>query len=262
MSASLTKTSGSRRREASWILPGVLAASTAVAMAFVAGKVRVPEGEGMRIGPVRPEKGGTPALVVTRMEWLPVAGPVRERLRLFDPTPLFMPGGVETGFSQGAGGDVARSGGGVTEAEDPVLVFPELSPAGGMVRGSAPDSPGAAAEFAASSRWFEGLARSGVDGAAGAGEHFAAPRLDVYARGASAKLASLALPAVLDSLGTAWQPVELSVLINAGGVIASPVVTSGSGVDEIDERVRAVVKQDLLPRLRLRPGAYRLVVGP
>ena len=75
-------------------------------------------------------------------------------------------------------------------------------------------------------------------------------------------MASVELPQEPALEAEIWQPVELSVLINAAGAVMSPVITSGSGVGEVDERVRTLVKQELLPRLRLRPGAYRLVVGP
>jgi hypothetical protein len=86
--------------------------------------------------------------------------------------------------------------------------------------------------------------------------------MDVFSQGVPGPIASLELPREPALEAEIWQPVELSVLINAAGAVMSPVITNGSGVGEIDERVRTLVKQELLPRLRLRPGAYHLVVGP
>lgn len=86
--------------------------------------------------------------------------------------------------------------------------------------------------------------------------------MDVYRAGETIRVASEILPPdpALDS--AIWRPVELSVLVDAAGVVAAPMVTSGSGTGEVDERVRTLVSREVLPRLPLRPGIYRLVVGP
>jgi hypothetical protein len=73
---------------------------------------------------------------------------------------------------------------------------------------------------------------------------------------------SFALPPE-DLLRTSlWRPMELTVLWGTAGAVSAPVLIRGSGVPEVDERIQDLVRSDLLPGLRLRPGMYRLVAGP
>jgi hypothetical protein len=87
-------------------------------------------------------------------------------------------------------------------------------------------------------------------------------RMDVYQSGSAERMASIPLPDDDLLATTVWGPIRLSVLVDVAGTVASPIVISGSGLGEVDERVRSLVARELLPRLRLRPGVYRLVVGP
>jgi hypothetical protein len=233
-------------------------------MTVLAGTVRVPGGAA---GDVTKQDAEPvpPALVVTRLDSLPAGGEARESLRLLDPTPLFMPNARGEPASFSSGELVERPSGGVTESAPAVLLFSEARPAKDLLRPSLPASPLEAARAVASSRWFNGLARvdagggtrSGINGAtAGRG------RMDVYTQGASGRLATIELPSDPVLEADFWQPVELRVLIGAAGAVSWPVVITGSGAGEIDEHVQLLVKQELLPRLRLRPGAYHLVVGP
>jgi hypothetical protein len=59
-----------------------------------------------------------------------------------------------------------------------------------------------------------------------------------------------------------WKPLVLIVLVDANSRCFTPSITSGSGIDEVDEKIRWIVGHELLPTLRLRPGMYRLEVGP
>lgn len=71
-----------------WLLPICLAAGGGGLMALAAGAVRVP------VASASPPAGDAqvPELVVTHLAELPSGGEERERLSLFDPTPLFLPG--------------------------------------------------------------------------------------------------------------------------------------------------------------------------
>lgn len=233
-------------------------------MTLLANTVRVPgtsQAEQGAKGTDTPMERRVPDLIVTRLDWLPAGGEVRESLRLLDPTPLFMPGDRMRGAAMASDGVVERPGGGVTESVPATFVFAETAPARGVFRSSLPNSPAGAAERVASSRWFEGMART--DGGVSPGsDHAAGARMDVFLQGAATPLAGIELPAEPALEAELWQPIELSVLVNAVGAVTAPVVMAGSGVGEIDDRVRVLVKQELLPRLRLRPGVYRLVVGP
>lgn len=240
-----------------WLLPGLCAVGAGVAMTLVAGAVRVPmgAGDGTRAGEV-------PSLAVTRLDWLPVGGEVRERLRLLDPSPLFMPSDLDDRGGMASAVGIERPGGGVTEIFPPALAFSESRPSKEILRPSIPRTAEAAIDLVVASRWFDGMSRADEPVAAALVDTGSAGRIDVHAEGGSAVVATLPLPedSALDAV--AWRPVELSVLINAAGTVASPVVIAGSGVAEVDERLRIMAQRELLPRLRLRPGAYRLVVGP
>lgn len=248
-------------RGGAWWLPVFSAIGVGGLMALAAGTVQVPSSAGAQVVPAMP----VPELVVTRLDWLPSGGEVRERLRLLDPTPLFMPGTRAAGFdiaSEGPGGRPGGDAGAPIEAE---LVFPDQRPARDVLRAKTPVTPLEATEAVLAPRWFDGMARTkalppvSIEGPAalsGSG------RMDVYRSGEAVPQASVVLPndAVLDATG--WRPIEMNLLVNSAGVVATPKITSGSGVTEVDDRVRALARQDLLPSLLLRPGSYRLVVGP
>ena len=252
------RVAGPRGREG-WFLPGALAAVAALIMVLAAGEVRVP-GWGSAAGT---QAGEVPELKVVRLEWMPAGGRVRESLRLLDPTPLFMPADRFAEVSIASGEMADRPSGGVTKNFEPALTFSGTRPAKGILRPETPATPLAAAEFSASSRWFEGLARVDRAGETGAPSAIrSSGRMDVYRRGEAASFSSVELPVDWAAGLADWQPVELNVLVNAAGAVSAPLVISGSGAGELDERIRSLVKDALLPRLRLRPGAYRLVVGP
>lgn len=252
---------------ACWLVPGAAAAVSGALMVWLAGLVRVPGSDGaeMKHGAGVNRRGDLPELIVTRLDWLPVGGEVRESLRLMDPTPLFMPDG-RTIHSAAISTEIAeRPGGEVTEPFAPALAFSDIGPARQILRPVSPHTPLDAATFAGGARWFAGLAReddADRDAVGGPPALVATGRVDVYPRGGRERVASVAVPADATLDGANWQPVELDVLINAAGAVAAPIVTSGSGLGEVDERVRVLTTQEILPRLRLRPGAYRLVVGP
>jgi hypothetical protein len=89
-----------------------------------------------------------------------------------------------------------------------------------------------------------------------------AARFTVYALGASEVTAgfNLVADAVLGSV--AWNPVELTVVINAAGAVSWPNMTSSSGEERVDDRIRELVGREFLSKLSLRPGIYRIEVVP
>lgn len=248
---------------ACWFVPGAVAVVGGALLVLLAGFVSVPSGAESAEGKAR---GDLPELTVTRLDWLPAGGEVRESLRLLDPTPLFMPDGRITYAATSISMEIAeRPGGDVTEPFAPALAFSDIGPAREILRPVSPGTPLEAVASASGSRWFEGLARvdeTSLPAEDGPPSLVATGGVDVYRRGEGRRLVSTELPADAALAGVVWQPVELDVLINAAGVVAAPTVIAGSGVGEVDERVRVLVAQEIVPRLRLRPGAYRLVVGP
>jgi hypothetical protein len=89
-----------------------------------------------------------------------------------------------------------------------------------------------------------------------------AARLTLYKQGASRAEAVFDLVADTILGGVAWKPVELIVVINAIGAVSGPTMAVSSGEEQVDERIREVVGRDFLSRLSLRPGIYRIEVGP
>jgi hypothetical protein len=54
---------------------------------------------------------------------------------------------------------------------------------------------------------------------------------------------------------------RLMVLVNEVGGVGAPSIIAGSGVDEVDERIRGLAGREWVPASRLRPGIYRLEIG-
>ena len=233
----------------------VFVAGGALLVALAAG-VNVPS------SPLRPDLGerGAPELVLTRVERLPAGTALKERLQLLDPSPLFMP----VAGSGGLGGPEGMPGhaeGNVTGDFPPALRFAATAPAAAILRPQVPATPLAAAGKLAGGRWFDGLARQGDASVAEQGAVRAA-RVEVYALGEAGRVATVDLAKVSGLGAASWRPLTLTVLLDAAGAVTQPVVATSSGIDEVDERIRWIVGHELLPRLRLRPGIYRLEVGP
>lgn len=58
-----------------------------------------------------------------------------------------------------------------------------------------------------------------------------------------------------------FDPVEFLVVVGAGGLITEPILTAGSGWDEVDNFFRTYLVKSYRLGERLRPGRYRVVVG-
>ncbi len=61
---------------------------------------------------------------------------------------------------------------------------------------------------------------------------------------------------------SSWRPVEMTVVFDAVGPVSRPALVTSSGDDRVDDRIRQVVGRDFLSKLSLRPGIYRIEVGP
>jgi hypothetical protein len=62
-----------------------------------------------------------------------------------------------------------------------------------------------------------------------------------------------------------WQPLEFGVAVAAGGAIGAPALVTSSGVEVVDEYFQEYLatRSMLGKRLsKLRPGVYRIVIGP
>jgi hypothetical protein len=58
-----------------------------------------------------------------------------------------------------------------------------------------------------------------------------------------------------------WQPLEMMVAVETTGLIGAPMVTNGSGSEEVDDYFRAFVAKQFRLGARLPPGFYILRIG-
>lgn len=197
-----------------------------------------------------------PDLEIVAASNLPSAGELSERLALFDPTPLFLPspGGME----REGGADLSAA---ATADYGPAYKFAETAPTKELIRAAPSGSLQGVAQFLAAPRWFEGMARAD-EPAAGLAARAREARVDVYRIGEAQRVLSVDILRANGLAGVGWRPLELSVWVTEAGAVGTPITVKGSGVDEVDERIRWIVARELLPTLLLRPGVYRLDVGP
>lgn len=59
-----------------------------------------------------------------------------------------------------------------------------------------------------------------------------------------------------------YAPLEFLVLVSSAGVVGEPVLTSGSGWEEVDTFFRSYLVKTFRLGERLNPGRYRVLVGP
>jgi hypothetical protein len=237
---------------------GLLLAVVLSLMGLASG-VRLPRGgeEDARSGAQGEEL--LPGLTVLRADRLPAGNGVRERLWLLNPSPLYMPGGDEAGPA----GLPERPGGRAAESFAPAFVFSERWPGREILRPASLDSEVGAVEILSGPRWFEGLSRSGEIGPAiPLADTARKVRFTVYRSGFSIPEAAFDREADgILGLGN-WRPVDLNVVIGEVGAVSRPSVTISSGDDGVDEWVRRIVSRELLSRISLRPGIYRVEVSP
>lgn len=226
-----------------------------VALALLASWVRVP---------TMPVSGsalqGQPGLMITRADRLPVMGGVREQIWLLDPGPLFMPDAASVGQGS-ANGLQSRSGGQAEQAYPAALSFPERQPTVDLLRNRVLRTPVEEAANLAAPRWFEGMARAEITLNEGA-KRARAARIEVYELGHSGVVAGFELKEDEVFNANSWMPLELSVTVLDTGTLTRPVLVTSSGNERVDDRIRWLVGRDLLLKTRLRPGIYRMEVGP
>lgn len=237
-----------------WPAPlGMVAAGVVVTALAAMVTVKAPTGE-------RASGHGTPALVIVGLENLSRGEATRDRLELLDPTRLFMPHGeVVAALSPEALS--TRSDGVVGQRFAPALVYPEFGAGRDVLAPSGPETALAATVTVMEPRTFEGLTRADADREAVKPKGRAA-RVEIYRIGEAEPVAALDLEQVASPLPAAWRPLELSLLVDAAGAQLRPLVVSVVRVEDLDERTRNLIIDEALRRVRLRPGMYRVWMGP
>lgn len=214
-----------------------------------------------------PEPDGVPGPVVARPDLrVTIMDPgqettMGERLKLLDPTPLFLPSPLSSSQLDypRAEGDAE---GAILKDYEPRLVAADwYAPDGGGLAQARP-LPGAMDVIGATEIRlpFLGLGRDELK----AGK---LPR-----RWALASVYSLKSRAVVEQLDlpppvaagfpdTLWSPMEFLLLTEADGIVGGAELLAGSGIPEVDEYVLNTIKSTFALGGGLRPGIYRLVVG-
>lgn len=201
-----------------------------------------------------------PGLVIERLDRMSRVDGTRDRLELLDPTPLFMPRG-DTPVGTNSATLTQRPGGKVAEQFPPSLTFPARGAGAEILAPAGPVSAFEAMTVVTAPRFFEGLARADRPATEPAPKARAA-RVEIYQtdEGKFTRVVDL------DELGGAvpanWRPMELSLLVTPFGGVAGPSIVSSSGSEEVDQAIRKRMVSDVLLKVALRPGIYRIVVGP
>lgn len=87
--------------------------------------------------------------------------------------------------------------------------------------------------------------------------------LEIVASGTGRKVLAQPLAVTVPGKGRGnWQPLELTANVNAAGLVGPPMVTSSSGVDEVDAFFTNYLARTLRIGERLGPGFYRISIGP
>ncbi len=87
--------------------------------------------------------------------------------------------------------------------------------------------------------------------------------LEVVAAGTGLPVMSASLPVeVAAPTDKPWQPLQFLASVNAAGLVGPLILTERSGVEEVDQHFRIYLTQAYRMGERLRPGIYRLTIGP
>lgn len=235
--------------------PWVVAAAVVAAVLLPIGlTLRLPQSEGASSG-----GGRLPDLWITTPETAADAV-LQERLRLLDPTPLFLPSSLS---SSRLDVDLAgREEAGVLRNYEPRLVA-EAWGRGGAAPGMTGTAVGPVEEVVAPEPRlpFLGLGRAQTRPESLSKRWAVA---DIYTARGRARVGRVFLaPTNRGDFPTSlWSPLELMVVIAADGVAATPEVVAGSGLSEVDHYMVDAVRSVLGLGGGLPPGTYRLVVGP
>ncbi len=229
-----------------WGRAGFAAAAGAGVAAFAAVLFRLPAA-----APLPPAETPAPRLALAETR-NPV---VRDETALFDPTPLFLP----TKWN-GTGKEAPRLEPGTLPPFPPRYAFsgdrllPPFPPAAG------PATPGQALEASPAASRFPGFGRTaGQPPALSPRPAFA----EVFEAGSGRRVLEGGLGTEpLPVVSGWWKPPVFLAAVGASGLISPLVLVAGSGSEEIDSYFRRSLETGFRVGDRLRPGFYRIAVGP
>jgi hypothetical protein len=200
-----------------------------------------------------------PAVDLTRLDRRAVDDVVREQAELFDPTPLFLPTRLNAQPSHLAVG-VALEPGTAFAAFEPQLIFDEnsLTALNFPSVVAMPARPVEALAVGMPPRPLLGFGR--IDLMAEP-----LPARGGYLEVSEAGTGNPVLAQPLTELpppAENWAPLEFLVAVNNMGLIDPPQLAHSSGSDAVDAYFRAFLTEKLRLGARLRPGFFRVCIGP
>jgi hypothetical protein len=181
---------------------------------------------------------------------------LQERAELLDPTPLFFP--TEWNYGQRPlNENRLRQPGQFFESFEPKLIMPQQGrPPFGLEAVQAPE------------KLADVLLQGNEAPLAGMGQidlrtstlPVRSAYLEVVRVGSQEVIISQSLTGI-QAPRSDYSPMEFLIVVGPGGLIGEPILTSGSGWDEVDGFYRTYLKRTYHLGERLAPGHYRVVVG-
>ena len=241
-----------------WWQIALVVAAVLVVFASALSFVRLPADRGEGTAP----KNSPPAVVLTPLS--PEAGEqaLQEQATLLDPTPLFLPTPYNTSQPRVAA-DNRREPGALFPLFPPQLAFNETSPEVAFPANVAiPVRPVDGLHVGEPQDPFFGIGSRDLPAATfqprwGFIEVCDAASGRVVLSLPLTRGAELAVPSPAD-----WHPMELLATVDVHGLVGEPVMNAGSGSEEMDSFIQGFLAKDFHLGERLRPGFYRLRVGP
>ena len=234
-----------------WMIAGTSALLAAVLVLWLFSRISPPP---PTVTPARP----APAVGLTRLDSETTDKVMRDQVELFDPTPLFLPTRLNAQPHDLAAG-VAREPGTAFATFEPKLMFDENTLVLGFPTVTAmPARPVEALAVGTPPRPLPGFGQVDLmaEPLPGRGGF-----VEVSAVGTGNPVLAQALFGVVPPAGD-WEPLEFLVAVNTMGLVGPPELTRGSGSDAVDAYFRGFLVEKLRLGARLRPGFFRVCIGP
>lgn len=182
---------------------------------------------------------------------------LRERAEYFDPTPLFFPTALNSG--QGALREsMRRQPGQVFGNFSAKFVSDEQNPRLGVAESAAPVVRLADVVEFGNEAPFAGIGGTGT-------MQPSLPQRDGFIEVRALRDGKIIIAQALAEIPVVradFSPLQFLVVVSSGGIVAAPVLMTGSGREDIDARMHTYLVKSFRIGERLSPGIYRIVIGP
>jgi hypothetical protein len=246
-----TRESGPRN----WVIAAV---GAMVAVALVLALFRAPPGAAPLPQPTGPNPGTAP-VSFARLGDKAADPRLKEEATLRDPTPLFLPtqwNASESSFAT----NPRREFTGSFQGYAPIMTFPETELKLALLPVTpVPARPADAFAAEKPSRPYTGLGQTDRPVVS------LEPRgafIEVVAAGTGGPILAQPRPDARPPGDSSWQPLEFLVAVDRKGIVGPPVLTASSGTAAVDGYFANYLVDILRLGERVRPGFYRISIGP